>query len=82
MGVTDSGGVQGKTRCCTWCHGLVDKLVFDHRLDSLIWEVFSNRIVPVILFIALAGQWCRIPGEAAPSAACPAPRSEPVLSPW
>lgn len=31
------------------CHGLVHKVVFDHRLDSMISEVFSNLNDSVIL---------------------------------
>lgn len=35
--------------CDPWCHGLVDVLVSSHRVESMIWEVFSYLIDSAIL---------------------------------
>lgn len=37
------------TGCGTYCHGLVDKVVFSQHLDSSNLELFSNLIDSVIL---------------------------------
>lgn len=36
---------------CTLCYGLVDKVVIDYMLDSVILEVFSNLVGSVIYLI-------------------------------
>lgn len=40
---------QENAGCGTECHGLPDKVVFSHRLDPVIPEVFSNLDGSVIL---------------------------------
>ena len=36
------GSVSGKTGCGPECHGLGDKVVLRHRLDSMLSKVFSS----------------------------------------
>lgn len=48
-GVTIPGRIQETIGCGTWCCVLVDKVVFNQRLDSIILEVFSSTNDSVIL---------------------------------
>lgn len=79
VGVTDPGGVQGKTGRRTRCHGPADKALFGHRLESLISKVFSCTVIAVFLFIGLAGRRCRAPGKRPLSRPAERARSQPAL---
>lgn len=48
-GVSIPGSAQGTTGRGTQCCGVIDRVVFGHRLHSMILEVFSNLIGSVIL---------------------------------
>lgn len=50
-GLTFPEGVYEKMACGTYCRGLVDKVMFDRRLDLMISMVISNLVNPVIIII-------------------------------
>lgn len=69
----------------TYCHGLVDVVMFGHGLDPMISEIFSNRIESVI-FVTINAQW--LFGDRSPQPADPPrhlraalPPTGPVTSP-